>query len=97
MMDENKGKRRHAWLGVLLWGIFGAGLLVQVFAPRLKIADNAFVIPPSLVSEGNEVRIAEIIRKERRMQWLSGALTVSGTFGLAFYYYGHILTRARSP
>jgi hypothetical protein len=96
-MDENKGNRRHVLLGVLLWLIFGAGLLIQAFAPRLKITDNAFVIPPALLSEGNEVQIAEIIRKQRRMQGLSAVLTVSGALGLAFYYYRHVLVRARSP
>jgi hypothetical protein len=96
-MDGNKSHRRHVVLGVLLWVIFGAGLLVQAFAPRLQIVDNAFVIPPAFLSEGKEVQTAEIIRKERRMQWLSAVLTVSGALGLAFYYYRHIFARVRPP
>jgi NhaP-type Na+/H+ or K+/H+ antiporter len=93
VMSEHKSKRRRLLLGVLFWVLFGAGLLLQALAPRLKIQDNAFVIPPALVSEGNEIRLEEIITKQRRMQWLSGVLTVSGAVGLAFYYYRHLLAR----
>ncbi len=93
----NKSNRRHVLLGALLWVLFGAGLLVQVNVPRLKITDNTFVIPPALISEGNQVPIVEIIGTQRRMQWLSSVLTVSGALGLAFYYYRHRLARARSP
>jgi hypothetical protein len=96
-MNENKGHRRHPWLGVLFWGIFSVGLLVQAFAPRLEITNNAFVMPPSLISEEKEVRPAEIIGKERRMQVLSGLLTGGGALGLAFYYYRHVLFRPRAP
>jgi hypothetical protein len=96
-VDENKRKRLRPLLGVLLWMLFGAGLLVQALAPRLEIADNKFVVPPALVSEGNDIAIAEIVRKQRRMQWLSAVLTVSGALGLALYYYGHGLARTRSP
>ncbi len=69
-----------------LWLLFGAGLLVQALSPGLKIADNAFVIPPSLVAEGGEVHPAEIIERERRFKLLSAILTGSGALGLAFYY-----------
>jgi len=69
------------------------GLAVQAFAPRLKIANNAFIIPPALISEGQVVLPAELIEKERRLQLLSGLLTVGGALGLAFYY----LRRPRAP
>lgn len=84
---------RRKLLGVLLWGIFGVGLAVQAFAPRLKIANNAFIIPPTLVSEGQVVLPAELIEKERRLQLLSALLTVGGALGLAYYY----CRRSRAP
>jgi hypothetical protein len=87
---------RRWWLAVFFWSIFGAGLLVQVFAPRLKIEHNAFVIPPSLVSGSKEINPAEIVARERRMQLLSGLLTLSGAVGLAFYYRKTLMGR-RSP
>jgi len=88
--------QRHRWMAVLFWTMFGAGLLVQGFAPHLKIERNAFVIPPSLIAEGQEIHPAEIVARERRMQWISGILTVGGAIGLAFYYR-HSFVRPRSP
>jgi len=87
--------QRHRWLAVLFWTIFGAGLLVQGFAPHLKIERNAFVIPPSLIAEGKQIHPAEIVMRERRMQWLSAILTIAGSLGLAFYYR-HSFVRPRS-
>jgi len=73
-------------LDLLLWMAFAAGLLVQAFAPHLKIQNNHFIIPPSLLSRGKEVRPDEIVARERRMQILSGILILSSGLGLAFYY-----------
>jgi NhaP-type Na+/H+ or K+/H+ antiporter len=95
-MHKDKSRRRHLLLAVLLWMLFGAGLLVQVLAPQLEVADNAFVIPPALIAEGNEVRIAEIVERQRQMAWFSAVLTVSGALGLALYYYRDAFARARS-
>ena len=78
------GRRRL--LGQLLWGIFGLGLLVQALAPRLRIENGVFILSPSLVSREGELDPAEIVQRERRMQLLSGALTLGGALGLAFYY-----------
>lgn len=94
-MNQNQNRRRYLWLA-LLWAIFVAGLLVQAFAPRLKIKDNAFVMPPSLMSEGKDIRPAEIIARARGMQLLSAFLTLGGALGLAFHYR-HVLVRPRSP
>jgi hypothetical protein len=69
-----------------LWAIFGSGLLVQAFALRLKIVNNAFVMPPALLSERKPINVAEIVAHERRMQATSAILTASGALGLAFYY-----------
>src|SRR5688572_5238535 len=68
LVDVTNSRRRHLWLGVLLWVVFGTGLLVQALAPRLTITNNAFVLP-SLSSEEQEVRVDEIVKRARRMQW----------------------------
>jgi hypothetical protein len=70
---------------LFFWVLFATGLLVQFFAPHLKIKDNRFVLPPSLAS-GIEIDPAGIIARERRMQFLSGALTLGGAIGLALSY-----------
>ena len=88
--------RPNRWLGLLLWVIFGAGLLVQVLAPRLKIEHNAFVIPPALMSPGKAIDPEAIVAREKRMQLLSGLLTLGGALGLAFYYRDTLIRR-RSP
>ena len=88
-----KGNGGRVWLGLLLWMAFGAGLLVQAFAPHLKIQNRQFVIPPSLVSKGKAPD--EIVGRERRMQVLSGILTVSSAVGLGFYYR-HLFVRPRA-
>lgn len=94
-MDREKRSKRR-WRAPLFWAIFGTGLLLQAFAPRLKIQNNAFVMPPTVISDGKNVRPAEIIMRERRMQLLSSILTVGGTLGLGFHYR-HALARVRSP
>jgi hypothetical protein len=77
---------RRRLVPVLLWAIFASGLLVQAFAPRLEVLNDAFVIPPALVAEGKEVDPAQIIARERRLQVLSAVLTLGGALGLAYYY-----------
>jgi len=86
---------RQRWLAVLFWTMFGTGLLVQGFAPHLKIERNAFVIPPTLITVGQGIRPAEIVMRERRMQVLSAILTIGGSLGLAFYYR-HSLLKPRA-
>jgi hypothetical protein len=85
-LDESRGGRQHRWLAVLLWVIFGAGLLVHAYGPHVKIMNNTFVIPPSLVSEGKDIDPAEIIAYERSKHLVSGILTVGGALGIALYY-----------
>jgi hypothetical protein len=79
-------RNRRAWWAVLLWVALAAGLLVQAFAPQLKIQNNKFIIPSALLSGANEVRPDEIITRERRMQALSGILTLGSALCLGFYY-----------
>jgi len=64
--------------------LFAAGLLVQLFAPHLKVENRAFVIPPELAAGEETLRPDEIVGKERRMQLISAVLTLSGALGLAF-------------
>lgn len=88
-MEPYKTNHNPSWLRrratLLLWAVFAAGLLAQAFAPRLKIEKRAFVIPPSMAASGN-VRPDEIVSRERRMQLLSGILTLAGAAGLAVRY-----------
>jgi hypothetical protein len=57
-----------------------------MLAPHLKISNGAFVIPPTLTAGANEIRPAEIVARQRRMQLISALLTVSGALGLAVLY-----------
>ena len=85
-MEKKRGSRDR-WLWVLLWAIFLAGVAVQWFAPRLKIENNAFVIPPTLTSNAREgIRPDQIVARERRLQLLSAILTVGGALGLGLWY-----------
>ncbi|SRR5258708_4377450 len=91
---KNKRNARRVWLGLLLWLALAAGLFVQAFGSHLKIQNNKFVIPPPLLSGGKEVRPDEMVARERRMQALSGILTVGSGVGLGFYYRQALFPRA---
>ena len=78
--------RRHRWLALLGWLMFAAGLLLQLLGPHMKIANRAFVIPPKLTAAGNNIRLVEIIARQRRMQVISALLTLGGAIGLAVLY-----------
>jgi hypothetical protein len=78
-----------------MWTVFAVGLLAQAFSARLEIKDNAFVVPPGLLSEGGHVDLAETIARERQLQWFSVVATTCGALGLAFYY-GRFLLGPRS-
>jgi len=71
---------------LICWLLFAAGLLFQLFSPRLKISNGAFVIPPEMAAGKNAIRLDEIVARQRRLQLLSVLLTLSGAFGLAFLY-----------
>lgn len=73
-------------LALCLWGIFAAGLLVEMAAPRLKIENNAFVMPPISDARGATLRPAVLVRRERWMQGASGLLTLGGAMALCIYY-----------
>ena len=82
-MGIHNNRRSQA---LLCWVVFAAGLLIQLLAPHLKISNRAFVIPPTLTAAANEIRPAEIVARQRRMQLISAFLTVSGALGLAVLY-----------
>ena len=90
-----KRNARRVWLGLVLWMGLSAGLLVQAFGPHLKIQNNKFVIPPSFLSGEAEVRPDEMVGRERRMQALSGILTLGSGLGLALYYRQALFPKAR--
>ena len=82
-MGIHNNRRSQA---LLCWVVFATGLLIQLLAPHLKISNGAFVIPPTLTAGANEIRPAEIVARQRRMQLISALLTVSGALGLAVLY-----------
>ena len=92
---NNKRYGQRRWFTFLLWAIFGAGLLVQLYAPGLQIKNHAFDMPSSLVSRaGHTIDPAGLVARERLMQSLSAMLTLSGALGLAIRYRRAI---TRSP
>jgi hypothetical protein len=66
---------------------------IHFFAPHLAIQNGAFVIPPEMVSGGQEIVPADLINQQRYLELLAAALTVGGAFGLAFLYF----RRPRAP
>jgi len=91
--DKRKGRRR--WLAVLMWAIFGAGLLVQAFSPGLKIEHNK-IVAPAAIAQSREINPGELIARERRVQLLSAILTIIGAVGLAVCYGPILLPRRES-
>jgi hypothetical protein len=85
------------WRGAFFWALFGAGLLLQAFGPHLKIKDNRFILPPSLVSSGKQIRPDAIVARERTMQSLSAVFTVGGALGLALCYRKPLFGRRSAP
>jgi len=80
---------------LICWLLFAAGLLFQLFSPRLKISNGAFVIPPEMAAGKNAIRLDEIVARQRRLQLLSVLLTLSGAFGLAFLYRDTLIGEPR--
>jgi hypothetical protein len=100
IFEQRELRRAHgrAWgkaLTIGLWLIFAAGLLVQAAAPRLRIEDHAFVMPPSAMVQGGLIRPDRLVLRERRMQTASGLLTIGGALALAFYYRRRLVAVVR--
>jgi hypothetical protein len=85
-MQSSLGIRRRTRLALYLWAIFAAGLAVQLVAPRLKIENRAFVMPPISDAHAATLRPDALVRRERWMQGASGILTVGGALALGVYY-----------
>ncbi len=85
-IQRSSGKNRRTRLALCLWAIFAAGLLVEIAAPRLKIENNAFVMPPINNAQAAILRPDALVRHERWMQGASGILTVGGALALGVYY-----------
>lgn len=79
-------RERSRALAAVLWAVFVTGLMIQLFTPGLKVENRAFVMPPSSIVAGAEIRPDLIVQRERRMQWASGLCTVGGALALAFWY-----------
>jgi hypothetical protein len=79
-------KVQETRLALCLWAIFAAGLLVEIAAPRLKIENNAFVMPPINNSQAATLRPDLLVRHERWIRGASGILTVGGALALGIYY-----------
>jgi hypothetical protein len=84
--ERSVGKAREKRLALCLWAIFTAGLLVEMWAPRLKIENNAFLMPPINNAQAATLRPDVLVRRERWMQTASGILTFGGALALGVYY-----------
>jgi hypothetical protein len=85
-MKRPLGKVRQTRLALCLWAIFTAGLLVEMAAPRLKIENRAFVMPPISGAQAESLRPDLLVRRDRWMQSISGILTLGGALALGVYY-----------
>jgi hypothetical protein len=78
--------------------MFAAGMLLQLVGPHLKIANRAFVIPQKLTTEGHNIRLVEIIARQREMQVISALMVLGGAIGLAVLYRDTLTGKAsRQP
>lgn len=85
-IQRSSGRAWSARVVVCLWAMFVAGLLIQLAAPRLKIENNAFAMPPIVNAQGAAIRPDVLVRRERWMQGASGILTVGGALALGICY-----------
>lgn len=74
---------RSAWarLDAVLWACLAAALLLQGFAPNLKVERNSFVISASANSRV-PVSPRDLVERERKMKLISAVLAVVATAGL---------------
>jgi hypothetical protein len=79
--------KRGFLIKTLFWGLFTAGILVQILAPNLKIADHKFVMPVSTGKTDTEINApGALVNKERRMHLAAALLVLGGALGLGFVY-----------
>jgi hypothetical protein len=84
--ETGVGTARQTRLVLCLWAIFAAGLLVEMASPRLKVEDNAFVMPPISEAGGAVLRPDVLVRRERWIRGVSGTLTIGGALALGISY-----------
>jgi hypothetical protein len=82
-------------LAIYLWLLFAAGLLVQAMTPGLKIENRAFVMPPTVNVQGENIRPDALVSRERWMQAASGILTVGSALALGFCYRRTLLAAVK--
>ena len=80
------GEQRTRIIILCMWVIFAAGLLAQMAAPRLKIENHMFVMPPISNDRQMPLRPDVVVKQERHMQLASGILTIGGALALGFFY-----------
>jgi hypothetical protein len=61
-------------------------LVIEKASPRLKIENNAFVMPPISDSGAPVLRPDVLVRRERWIRGVSGALTLGGGLALGIFY-----------
>lgn len=85
-MQRSGDHARQTRLALCLWTIFAAGLLLEMAAPRLKIENNAFVMPPINNAQAAVLRPDVLVRRERWIRGVSGILTLGGALALGVCY-----------
>jgi hypothetical protein len=97
MSDRHKDRpsKLRRWRVLFFWALFGVGLLLDVWGPRLQIKDNEFVGPPLVA--GSDFQPLEAVRRDKRIRLLAAALTLSGAIGLAFSYREVLFGRRSAP
>lgn len=93
---QSASKVRQTRLALCLWAIFAVGLLVEMAAPRLKIENNAFVMPPISDMHGSTLRPDALVRRERWMKGASGIFTVGGALALGVFYRQTLIAALRA-
>lgn len=90
MQSESQRKSlpttQRSWVVFWFWGIFAAGLLIQMAAPRLRIENRQFVMPQISDGRGAVLRPDALVQRERWMQAFSGIFTVGGAIALGVCY-----------
>ena len=71
---------------VVLWLLFGGGLLLQVFSPHLKVEHDSFVIPADAAAKGSVLDPRELVHRQRMIEGFSAGLVLVGVVGLGFWY-----------
>jgi hypothetical protein len=94
-VERSGDEARQTRLALCLWAIFAAGLLIEMAAPRMKIENNAFVMPPINNAQAAVLRPDVLVRHERWIRGLSGTLTFGGALALGICYRRRLVRALR--